>query len=185
MGLALAARRTLAEEARTMAYDALDAWLDQLEADTSDAPTRREISERFLHMPHALLSSCLHAGAAAARGPRHHVAEADEQDGQHDGTGRDLFVSGERIGAGRGGDPRGGRPRTGLMLLMRSILPLSSQRRRPNSSSPQEAIASRMRANKRGAFRICSECGVFQAMRDHVIGEDLVEGAVVDHAAKA
>jgi hypothetical protein len=42
-----------------------------------------------------------------------------------------------------------------------------------------------MRANKRGAFRIWSACGVFQAMRGHVIGEDLVEGAVVDRAAKA
>jgi hypothetical protein len=42
-----------------MAHDALDRWLDQLEADTSDAPTLREISERFLHTRHTLLSACL------------------------------------------------------------------------------------------------------------------------------
>jgi len=59
MGLGLAARRTLAEEVRTMAHDALDRWLDQLEADTSDAPTLREISERFLHTRHTVLSACL------------------------------------------------------------------------------------------------------------------------------
>jgi hypothetical protein len=61
MGLALAVRRTLAEEVRTMAHDALDTWLDQLEADTSEAPTLREISERFLQTRHAVLSACLEA----------------------------------------------------------------------------------------------------------------------------
>jgi hypothetical protein len=42
-----------------MAHDALDRWLDQLGAETSDAPTLREISERFLHTRHTVLSSCL------------------------------------------------------------------------------------------------------------------------------
>ena len=42
-----------------MAHDALDAGLDQLEADTAEAPTFREISERFLHTRHRLLSACL------------------------------------------------------------------------------------------------------------------------------
>lgn len=61
MGLALAARRSLAEEVRTMAHDALDAWLDQLEADTAETPTLRAISERFLQTRHALLGACLDA----------------------------------------------------------------------------------------------------------------------------
>jgi len=61
MGLALAAQRSIAEEVRTMAHDALDAWLDQVEADTADAPTLREISERFLQTRHALLGACLDA----------------------------------------------------------------------------------------------------------------------------
>jgi len=61
MGLALAAHRSIAEEVRTMAHDALDAWLDHVEADTADAPTLREISERFLQTRHALLGACLDA----------------------------------------------------------------------------------------------------------------------------
>jgi hypothetical protein len=61
MGLARAARRTVAEEARTMAHDALDAWLDQLEVDTAETPTLREISERFLQTRPALLNACLEA----------------------------------------------------------------------------------------------------------------------------
>jgi hypothetical protein len=61
MGLA-AVHRTVVEEVRTMAHDALDAWLDQLEADTSaDAPTLREISERFMQTRLTLLGSCLEA----------------------------------------------------------------------------------------------------------------------------
>jgi hypothetical protein len=36
--------------------------------------------------------------------------------------GRAADVSGERIGAGSGGEPWGRRPRTGRMLLMRPIL---------------------------------------------------------------
>jgi len=61
MGLA-AVHRTVVEEVRTMAHDALDAWLDQLEADTTaDAPTLREISERFMQTRLTLLGSCLEA----------------------------------------------------------------------------------------------------------------------------
>src|SRR5712692_908168 len=58
MGLALA-RRPVEEEVRTMAHDALDAWLDQLEADTAQAPTLREISERFMQSRLTLLGTCL------------------------------------------------------------------------------------------------------------------------------
>jgi hypothetical protein len=61
MGLALATRRTLAEEVRTMAHDALDAWLDGREADAAEGATLREISERFLQTRSALLSVCLEA----------------------------------------------------------------------------------------------------------------------------
>jgi hypothetical protein len=60
MGLA-AARRTVEEEVRTMAHDALDAWLDQLEADTAEGPTLLEISERFLQTRLTLLGTCLEA----------------------------------------------------------------------------------------------------------------------------
>jgi len=58
---ALAAIGTQEEELRTMAHDALDAWLDQLEADTSKRPTLREMSERFLQTRHTLLAACLEA----------------------------------------------------------------------------------------------------------------------------
>src|SRR5260370_23494229 len=61
MGLA-AVHRTVVEEVRTMAHDALEAWLDQREADTTaDAPTLREISERFMQTRLTLLGSCLEA----------------------------------------------------------------------------------------------------------------------------
>jgi hypothetical protein len=60
MSLALA-RRTVEEEVRTMAHDALDAWLDQLEADTAQAPTLLEISERFMQSRLTLLGTCLEA----------------------------------------------------------------------------------------------------------------------------
>jgi hypothetical protein len=42
-----------------MAHDALDAWLDQLAADTAEAPTLLEISERFMATRLTLLSACL------------------------------------------------------------------------------------------------------------------------------
>src|SRR3989441_3872725 len=58
MGAALAVvdRR---EDLRTMAHDALDTWLDQLDADRSKAPTLREISERFMATRLELLGACL------------------------------------------------------------------------------------------------------------------------------
>jgi hypothetical protein len=42
-----------------MAHDALDAWLDQIEAEATDAPTLLEISERFMQTRLTLLSACL------------------------------------------------------------------------------------------------------------------------------
>jgi hypothetical protein len=58
MGAALAVvdRR---EDLRTMAHEALDKWLDQIEAETATAPTLREISERFLATRADLLGACL------------------------------------------------------------------------------------------------------------------------------
>jgi hypothetical protein len=44
-----------------MAHDALDAWLDQLEADPAAAPTLLEISERFMQTRLTLLATCLEA----------------------------------------------------------------------------------------------------------------------------
>ena len=58
---AAAAVLTQQEDVRTMAHDALDAWLDHLEAEPPDVPTLREISERFLQTRHTLLSACLYA----------------------------------------------------------------------------------------------------------------------------
>src|SRR5712691_11552006 len=49
------------EDLRSMAHDALDTWLDQVEAGTLKAPTLREISERFMASRLALLSACLEA----------------------------------------------------------------------------------------------------------------------------
>src|SRR5229473_6689616 len=60
MGMA-AARRTREEDLRTMAHDALDAWLDQLAAQTPDAPTLLEISEQFMQTRLTLLGACLEA----------------------------------------------------------------------------------------------------------------------------
>ena len=47
------------EDLRTMAHDALDAWLDQLERETATPPTLRDLSERFLATRSQLLSACL------------------------------------------------------------------------------------------------------------------------------
>jgi hypothetical protein len=47
------------EDLRTLAHDALDAWLDQVDADTPEAPSLRDISERLLQTRHAVLSACL------------------------------------------------------------------------------------------------------------------------------
>ena len=49
------------EDLRTMAHDALDTWLDQIEAETATAPTLREISARFLATRAELLGACLEA----------------------------------------------------------------------------------------------------------------------------
>src|SRR2546428_12073620 len=49
------------EDLRTMAHDALDKWLDQIEAETATAPTLREISDRFLATRADLLGACLEA----------------------------------------------------------------------------------------------------------------------------
>ena len=61
MGLAVVARRSVAEEVRIMAHEALDTWLDQIEADTADTPTLRELSEQFMQTRLSLLGSCLEA----------------------------------------------------------------------------------------------------------------------------
>lgn len=49
----------------------------------------------------------------------------------------------------------------------------------------QLAICVALQEADEGAFRICSGFGTFHAMRRHVIGEDLVEGVVIDRAANA
>ena len=61
MGAALAVVIDQREDLRTMAHDALDKWLDQIEAETATAPTLREISERFLATRADLLGACLEA----------------------------------------------------------------------------------------------------------------------------
>ncbi len=58
MGAALA-RLEREEDRRTMAHDALDAWLDQLEAETGEPPTLLQISERFMATRLELLGACL------------------------------------------------------------------------------------------------------------------------------
>jgi hypothetical protein len=58
MGAALAVVER-GEDLRTMAHDALDKWLDQVEAETATAPTLREISERFVASRFTVLSACL------------------------------------------------------------------------------------------------------------------------------
>ena len=44
-----------------MAHDALDAWLDQMEAESAEPPTLLEISERFMATRLELLGACLEA----------------------------------------------------------------------------------------------------------------------------
>jgi hypothetical protein len=60
MGAALAVLDP-GEDLRTMAHDALDTWLDQIEAEAATAPTLREISDRVLATRADLLSACLEA----------------------------------------------------------------------------------------------------------------------------
>ncbi len=57
MGAAAIAR--VEEDLRTMAHDALDAWLDQMEADAAEGPTLLELSERVMASRLTLLSACL------------------------------------------------------------------------------------------------------------------------------
>ena len=85
MGLACAARRPLAEEVRTRAHDALDAWLDAREADAGETSTLREISERFLQTRQALLRACLEAVI------RQRSAKALQQTEAECACGRRLF----------------------------------------------------------------------------------------------
>jgi hypothetical protein len=59
MGAALALDSQ--EDLRTMAHEALDAWLDRIEADTTEALTLRDLSERFLATRAQLLGACLEA----------------------------------------------------------------------------------------------------------------------------
>src|SRR5262245_8943845 len=58
MGAALAVQDRQ-EDIRTMAHDALDAWLNQLEEETTARPTLLEISERFMATRQQLLGACL------------------------------------------------------------------------------------------------------------------------------
>src|SRR5229473_1135830 len=58
MGTA-ATLRTREEDLRTMAQDALVKWLDQLDADTPQRPTLREMSDRFTATRSELLGVCL------------------------------------------------------------------------------------------------------------------------------
>jgi hypothetical protein len=59
MGAALALVTDQQEDLRTMAHDALDKWLDQIEAETGKTPTLLEISERFMATRSQLLGACL------------------------------------------------------------------------------------------------------------------------------
>jgi hypothetical protein len=58
---AAAVARDRQEDLRTMAHDALDAWLDQIEAETPARPTLLDLSERFLATRTQLLGACLEA----------------------------------------------------------------------------------------------------------------------------
>ena len=60
MGAALAVLER-EEDLRTMAHDALDTWLDQLEAETGEPSTLLQISERFMATRLELLGACLEA----------------------------------------------------------------------------------------------------------------------------
>jgi hypothetical protein len=49
------------EDVRTMAHDALDSWLDRIEAEATDGLTLLELSERFMATREEMLSACLEA----------------------------------------------------------------------------------------------------------------------------
>ena len=53
-------------EARTMAHQALDEWLDHVEAEAAEKPTLLEISERFMETRLDLLAACFPAGGPPA-----------------------------------------------------------------------------------------------------------------------
>jgi hypothetical protein len=59
VGAALALVAPPQEDLRTMAHDALDKWLDQIQAETGTTPTLLEISERFMATRVQLLGACL------------------------------------------------------------------------------------------------------------------------------
>jgi len=67
-----------------MAHDALDTWLDQLEAKTDHPPTLREISDRFLTTRLELLSACLETVI------QQHYAKDLQQTEAHCACGRRL-----------------------------------------------------------------------------------------------
>lgn len=73
MGAALTVSTGRAADLRTMAHDALDAWLDQLEAPADAPPTLREISDRFLATRLELLSACLETVIR-----RHYAADLEQ-----------------------------------------------------------------------------------------------------------
>jgi len=55
---------------------ALDAWLDQLEAETAEAPTQRDLSERFMASRLTLLGARLEAVIRKRCGPELAQTEA-------------------------------------------------------------------------------------------------------------
>jgi hypothetical protein len=61
MGTALAVVGYPQEDLRTMAHDALDQWLDQIQAESGKTPTLLEMSERFMATRLQLLGACLEA----------------------------------------------------------------------------------------------------------------------------
>ena len=58
---AVAAALDQQEDLRTMAHEALDAWLDQIETETTEPLTLLDLSERFLATRSQLLGACLEA----------------------------------------------------------------------------------------------------------------------------
>ena len=76
MGAALALVTDQQEDLRTMAHDALDKWLDQIEAETGKTPTLLEISERFMATRSQLLGACLEGLIC-----QQYAAELEQQEG--------------------------------------------------------------------------------------------------------
>ncbi len=84
MGAALAVRERAAD-LRSMAHDALDAWLDQLERKTDQPPTLREISDRFHATRFDLLSACLETVIR-----QYYAADLQQTEATCGGCGRPL-----------------------------------------------------------------------------------------------